>query len=196
MWKSGEKRKWLISVIIVKMNGKQENIRSLPISNTVEERNLIASSLHDIILKDLTNSGFDILRSSFRGKSDESIRRCYLISSLTNHPDKVMWDEHGARFIFKTDDEIDEVINWAEAKYDPPKDYGGGYQPWMADYRKNRSEKRSPVMQSEYEAVHLRLVVVGRLVEVQLVKDEQEIINEGTRVEYELAINKLLESLL
>lgn len=165
-----------------------------------KKRDELTGFLHDDFKRDLIENGFDVIGSSFRGKSDESIERKFKVRDK-NGQNKLMWDLCGMKFIFKTDEEIDEVIRWVEKEYLPPERYDDEV-PWIRDFRKDevKNEIDYPFMQPDYRAVHIRLpfqlTIEGEeyvdLMEVQLVTDEQEAINKSTRAAFESAFSAVL----
>ena len=148
----------------------------MALNMTEKERNNLTAFLHDDFEQSLIESGFMVLRSSYRGKSNESIERELKIREKLGI-NKPLSDLCGIRFVFETDEEIDKVIDWIGKEYCPPDEYDFK-APWIRDFRKNDIELR-------YRAVHIRLpfkLAEGEkeyvdLMEVQLVTDKQEEIN-------------------
>jgi hypothetical protein len=154
-----------------------------------ESRDNLTKKLHDSVKNELKEANFEVIDSKFRGKSIDSINSKVKMR-IINDEEVPLWDLCAMRFIFKTNEEIDKVIEWFKEKYRPPEKYDFGLS-WMRDFRSDRvkNEVNYAFMQPEYRAVHVRLPFeidgVVDLMEVQLVTSKQEIINESTREAYE-----------
>ena len=199
MWKSGKFYFCPIRVIISIMierdiifNKVPQKFVEQPVFNMNQEsRDNLTRKRHDFMKNELKEAGFEVVDSKFRGKSIDSINSRVKIR-IINHKEDPLWDLCAMRFIFKTDEEVDKVIEWFKEKYKPPEKYDFGLS-WMRDFRsdKVKNEVNYAFMQPEYRAVHMRLpfkidgqVDLVDLMEVQLVTSEQEIINESTREAY------------
>lgn len=157
------------------INGRAPGTYSEQLTSKMNEngRNILASVLHDDIKRDLVENKFDVVRSSYRGKSVESVDMAIDLREEYNI-DKPVWDLCGMRFVFKTDEEIDRAIEWIKEEYCPPEEYKSK-TPWISDFRKNEAK-------DIYQAVHVRLPfqvdiknqIIVDFMEIQFMTADQE----------------------
>lgn len=162
------------------------------------ERQSLTSFLHNDFISELSNAGFNVVGSKFRGKTSDSIER-KLETRKRSGNYKPFCDLCGLRYLFKTNEEIDRIIVWLKNTYQPPENYNFG-DSWIRDFRdeKVKREAGGAVTQKDYKAVHIRLPFQlddkVDLLEIQLVTAEQELINEKTRNDFENSrINELVK---
>jgi hypothetical protein len=124
----------------------------------LDTRELITQSLYAEVKAVLSAAGIEIIDSTCRTKTTESIKRKESNRDSLNHI-LVMFDIFGVRFILNEQD-IDLAVQALIAHFNPPNQYtSSGYSvesPAVCDYRiktKPRPKFRLP----SYQAVHLRV---------------------------------------
>ena len=160
-----------------------------------KSRNVLAEKLHGMMKEEIVKAGFEIIDSKFRGKSNDSVNMKLKMFRQSN--EKPIVDLCGMRYVLKTDEEIDGLVEWFRKNYQPPEkyDFGG----WVSDFRDENFKKEvdATFMQPDYKAVHVRLPFEyeGQIdfMEIQLVTVEQEKINQGNREAFERARRQNLD---
>lgn len=117
------------------------------LSIDLEDRNSIAVGFHSAVTGVLVNAGIPIFDSSFRAKSDESIK-LKLQRKLLATP---LVDLYGTRFIID-EANIDPATRAILEEFNPPVEYPWG-TPSVIDHRK--PEEGSRYTSSLYKAVHV-----------------------------------------
>jgi len=161
-----------------------------------KSRNILAEKLHGMMKEEIVKAGFEIVDSKFRGKSNDSVNM--KLKMFRKDSDLPIVDLCGMRYVLKTDEEVNNLVEWFRKNYQPPEkyDFGGG---WINDFRDENFKKEIDLgfTQQDYKAVHVRLPFEyeGQIdfMEIQLVTVEQEKINQGNREAFERARRQNLD---
>ena len=169
-----------------------------------EERQNWAGVLHKNFSEKMIENGFKVVSSNYRGKSESSIyRKIELMQADIDTAHATIHDLCGIRFVFETDEEINQVIEWVRKDFFKEKIDNSRFfriRDFREDEVKNQLGGRS--MQPGYKAVHVvcshKMAIDDKpgidFMEIQLVTSQQEKINETTREAYEVALRQRLQN--
>ena len=170
-------------------------IRELP---DFDHRVLLCRELYDEVLSVFETKGVRPMSSSYRAKTDESIRKYLDIRSRLRgyRSERPIFDIYGIRVIIRGEEEIANAIQTILDHFNPPAKYFGSIDS-VVDYRNPRI-RPFPFSDERYKAVHIRIPFgnngVKNLGEIQLMTPEWYEMNKKTEIDYQQNKDSLVPS--